>query len=152
MEIVIPLVLVLGLVFGATILLLRWQLRRVGRRWEAEGIEMVRGPVSINYRGHERGGVPLRGNGVMVLTPDDLRVVRLAPYREFVVPLAQVTGVEVKRSWRGGYRPGWPVLVVRYEDAEGADAIGVHVRDVPGWTQAIAEAASVPVPDGSAPE
>lgn len=139
-------VLVALAVWGAVSLLIRRQMGRAMARWQAAGLTISKGPDPVNYRGHLQGELPVRGNGVMALTTTDLRVVRLAPAREFVIPLDQITHLAVRRMWRGSYR-GAPVIGVYYDDDGEENAIGVIVaaRDRQDWLDAIARAAGAPV-------
>ncbi len=68
------------------------------------------------YRGHASVAIPARGNGLLALTDRDLRLMRLVPRREFVVPLAQITKIEQVRAWKGSYKAGRPVIVVYYHE------------------------------------
>lgn len=133
------------MVLGSVVWMLRRQVRRVHARWAADGLVMRRGPVIASYRGHARGGIPLRGNGTLALTQHDVRFSQLVPRREFVIPLNHITRVALHRSWRGSTRVGMPVMAIFYHADQGEDAIGLAVRDVRDWMAAIAAAAQVPV-------
>ena len=131
-------------VLGIILFILRRQIERIRQQWQAAGFTLIKGPEGANYRGHASVTVPMRGNGVVALTPTDLRVVRLMPRKEFVVPLAQITHVTVERAWHGSYRARRPVLVMHYQH-DGEDAIGISLRNIEDWRHAIAQAAHVPV-------
>lgn len=126
---------------------LRRQLDDVSVRWREQGLTIVKGPESANYRGHLSKTVPVRGNGILALTTLDLRFVRLAPPEEFVVPLADITRVVIRRVWQGSYRGGTRVMGIYYRDASlpgGEDAIGLIVRDPADWARSVGLAANVP--------
>ena len=113
-----------------------------------QGRAIVKGPESASYRGHLSMLVPVRGSGVIALTTDAVRFEQLIPKREFVVPLADITRVVIRRTWQGSYRAGGRVVGIYYRDVaqpDGEDAIGLMVRDAPGWASAIAGAAGIPV-------
>jgi len=74
-----------------------------------------------NFLGFERIGadgkrhrqpLAVRGNGTLTLTDSELRFVRALPRKEFVVPLARVTGVGTGRSHNGKWMGWYPVLKV----------------------------------------
>ena len=130
------------------IIRIRRQKQVVQARWTAEGVTFRRGPETANYEGHASITIPVRGTGVLALTDSDLRFARTLPRSEFRVPLDQIVRVEKMQSWHGSYHAGQPVIVISYrEDAAGEDAIGLIVRDTPGWLDAISQAAGVPVTD-----
>lgn len=147
--ILVSVALAILIVFGAVMLLLALALRREARRWRDAGVTFVKGPQSANYRGHASIAVPVKGNGLLALTDTDVRFVRIWPHSEYIIPLTQITGLELRRTWKHSYRPGFLVLLVHYQIDGADDAIGFMVRDVTAWGQAIAEAAQIPPPESS---
>jgi hypothetical protein len=127
--------------------MLRRQIAETTADWQAAGVQIVKGPATGNYRGHLSAAVPVKGVGVLALTDRDLRFVRLKPRQEFVIPLAHITHLVVKRVWKGSYRGGLPVIGVYFDDGVQADAMGVIVarQDQPAWIDAITQAAGVEV-------
>ncbi len=139
--------LVILIILGGALLLLTLTLRREAQRWRDAGVTFIREPASANYRGHASINIPVKGNGLLALTHIDLRFRRILPRSEFIIPLTDITGVELRKSWKHSYRPGFPVLVVHYHAGADQDAIGFMVRDVQDWAAAIAEAAQVAPPE-----
>lgn len=115
--------------------------------------EVIRRHRMANYQGFEfidpdggtrRDWKAVRGNGTLTLTPSELRFARWWPKKEWVIPLASVTHVEVGKGHNGKRALGFPVLKVRIADAEGERVFGVLVgRDdeAEAWAQAIRDAA-----------
>ena len=137
---------VLGFI-GVTLVILmfflRGQVRKIGTAWADQGLTFHKGPEHATYQGHDSATIPLRGSSVLGLTHHDLRLIRLVPRREFVIPLSQITQIEKRRSWKGKYQPGTPVIVVQYQENGQADAIAFSVRDPQGWLDAIAAYAPI---------
>jgi hypothetical protein len=139
--------LILGAVYVVVIRMLQRQLEKTGEQWASQGLTIVKGPDMGNYRGHLSVRIPVRGNGVLALTTDDVRFELFAPRREFTVPLADISRVVVRRTWQGSYKAGMRVVGIHYRDTsvEGnEDALGIGVRDAPGWARAIGQTANVP--------
>jgi hypothetical protein len=143
---VVLLYVVLSLV---TARMVRQKITEMTAHWQAAGVQIVKGPVAGNYRGHLSIAVPVKGLGVLALTDRDLRFVRLKPQQEFVIPLEQITHLVVKRFWKGSYRGGSPVIGVFFHDGVQSDAMGVIVarQDHAAWIDAITQAAGVEVKD-----
>lgn len=145
---------IVGLVVVFYVVLSLWLAHSVKRQtaeftanWQAAGLQIVKGPANANYRGHLSVAMPVKGLGVLALTERDLRFMRLMPRQEFVIPLEQITHLEIKRVWKGSSRGGLPVIGVYFSDGALSDAMGVIVarQDQPAWTDAIAQAAGVEV-------
>jgi hypothetical protein len=79
-----------------------------------------------------RGKGQVRGNGWLVLTPDELRFRQWVPNRETRIPLASITEITTPRSWLGK-SVGRKLLVVRWDE----DAMAWNVRDLDGWLSAL---------------
>ena len=66
------------------------------------GRTIVRQSVGANYFGRSSAGLgQVRGNGVLVLTADELYFLMFAPHRELTIPLNTVTSVSTPRSHLG---------------------------------------------------
>jgi len=93
-----------------------------------------------NARGlglESRGARQVRGNGWLVLTPDELRFRQWVPDRETCIPLAGVTAVATPRWWLDK-SVGSRLLCVRWRGADGTeDAMAWQVRDLDGWLAAL---------------
>lgn len=83
------------------------------------------------------GKTQLRGNGVLVLLPDRLLFERMAARREYVIPLAEITGIETPKSFLGKTR-GVALLKVLWQDAAGkTDSMAWQVGDPGDWISQI---------------
>ncbi len=104
------------------------------------GKPLRRMDLHVNYLGVRSGGLgQIRGNGVLVLTEDELWFYRAAPAREYPVPLDAIRGINMPKSFLGKsiFRP---LLCVEYDTGDGAtDEIGFIVRDPAAWRAAIEE-------------
>lgn len=132
-----------AVVWGVVLFFLRRRTRQIAAEWAAQGLSFRKGPEMATYRGHASVAIPARGNALLGLTDRDLRLIRIVPRREFVVPLAQITKIEQVRAWKGSYKAGRPVIVVYYHDTSTAqdDAIGFSVRNSQAWLEALNAAA-----------
>ena len=108
------------------------------------GLEQELGDAAgrvANARGlglESRGPRQVRGNGWLVLTPDELRFRQWVPDRETRIQLASVTAVETVRVWLGK-TVGSRLLCVRWRTRDGGeDAMAWEVRDLDGWLAALA--------------
>jgi len=117
--------------------------RRRARRLRA-GLEEELGDAAertANARGlglESLGATQVRGNGWLVLTPDELHFRQWVPNRETRIPLAAVTTVETKRWWLGK-SVGSKLLCVRWRTPDGGeDAMAWEVRDLDRWLADIA--------------
>ena len=95
---------------------------------------------SANARGlglQSRGRGQVRGNGWLVLTPEELRFRQWVPQRETTIPLAAVTSVGTERTWLGKW-VGSKLLCVRWRTSHGSeDAMAWQVPDLEGWLAAL---------------
>jgi hypothetical protein len=101
------------------------------------GKQIVRESVGANFFGRSSKGVgQIRGNGALVLTPQDLYFVMFAPRREVVIPLETVTSVTTPRSHLGK-TIGSKLLRVDFRTPAGEDAAAWAVRDAESWAAAV---------------
>jgi hypothetical protein len=128
-----------GAIWVVVLVFVRRRIRRIHAQWVAQGLIIRKGPQTANYIGHERAAHSVDGSCVLALTDHDLRVLRIVPRHEYVIPLAQITHVEQLRAWKNKYRAGSPVVLVHYHDTDAAldDAIGFSLRSAPVWLDAI---------------
>ena len=117
-------------------------------KWEAEGIEFVRGPTGARFGGLESMGIDrvLRGIGLVLITDKDLRVTRSSPLGTWCVPFKQIKGVTIQPAFMG-HRGKTPFIVVRFKKEGEADKLGFQVKDCEAWASDLAEAAGVRVKD-----
>ena len=84
-----------------------------------------------------RGRGQVRGNGRLVLTPEELRFRQWVPQRETTIPLAAIISVGTERAWLGKW-VGSKLLCVRWRSSDGSeDAMAWQVRDLKGWLAAL---------------
>ena len=114
--------------------------------------DVIRERRGANFQGFETvepdGGMRrewkvIRGNGLLTLTSSELRFVRWVPKTEFVIALASVVGVEAGKSHNGKRTFGYPVVKVRFADADGERVFGVLVgraKEADAWVEAITRA------------
>ncbi len=129
--------ILLGVIFGLVLWWLRRKKAAITRRWEREGVIFLRGPEGVNFSGLESQGLAqVRGNGLIALTGEDLRVTRAIPAAEWRIPHRQMKWATLEPSFLGKRR-GRPVLVITFETDMQIDRLGVYVRDGQGWVEAI---------------
>ena len=105
---------------------------------EEELGDSVSRSASVNTLGLEsRGRGQIRGNGRLVLTPDELRFRQSVPQRETAIPREAVTSIGTERTWLGKW-VGSKLLCVRWRTPEGGeDAMAWQLRDLDGWLAAL---------------
>lgn len=125
------------------IVALVWALRRAAQAREAELRQSYPdaelGPEPCQYRGGTGPYPRTRNTAFAVLTRSEL-VVRPLVGIEVVLPLTEISGTRVERSFNG-HRNGRPVLVV--EGARGE--VGVSVGDLEGWRAALVRRTGCPI-------
>ncbi len=94
--------------------------------------------ATVNGLGLESGGRgQVRGNGKLVLTPDELSFRQWVPQRDTTIPLEAIVSVGTERTWLGKW-VGATLLCVRWRTSDGSeDAMAWQVRDLEGWLAAI---------------
>jgi hypothetical protein len=131
-------------IFGLVIWWLRRKQGKISRKWQREGVTFLRGPAMVNVWGLESEGLAqIRGNGVMALTGQELRIARLVPAKEWHLPHHSITHVALEPSFLGKRRTK-PVLVITFAKGGRTDRLGVYVRERQSWLEAIATAANLP--------
>lgn len=132
---VAALLAVLALVFARV----RRRLERRVRARFSDG-EMLGATTAANFFGQlSLGGRQIRGNGALVLTPDCLCFLRAAPEREYVIPLADITGLSLPRVFNGK-SVLTPLLRVDFRHDGADDAMAWALREPQLWLDAIAAA------------
>lgn len=130
----------------------RWDRHRANTvdKWQAEGVEFVKGPAGGNFGGLESDGAmgTVRGIGFVVLTEDDLRVTRAVPPGVWYIPLRHIERVMLRPAFLTK-QGKVPFIVVEFIDEERGeiDRLGFRLKQFEAWVEAIAEAAGVPVED-----
>lgn len=88
------------------------------------------------------GHVQNRGNGVLVLTKDQLYFLKAMPRRELVIPVNAITAVKNPRSHLGKSNMVKLLRVEFNNDKGEMDAVAWMVgKDVDAWTSAVEKAA-----------
>jgi hypothetical protein len=94
--------------------------------------------AEVNFYGvASKGRGQVRGNGTLVLTPDELIFFQLMPAREIRVPRNAITGTEVARSFLGKTQ-GRDLLVVSWSVDGGDDKAAFLLRELDGWRHDLA--------------
>ncbi len=125
----------------------RWWLRdklaKETRQWEREGVIFSKKPAMSNFAGIEsQGMIKVRGNGVIALTTEDLRITRAVPAAKWCIPHNHIKAVTLENSFLGKRR-GSKVLVITFEKEGYQDRIGVYVGNSLDWANAIKEVANL---------
>lgn len=115
-------------------------IRRLGRKVIAEVLQKYPehslsriDPLANLFGVRSRGLKQIRGNGVLLVTSGELYFRMLAPRREVTIPVRDITGMGVEKSFLGKSK-GIPLLRVDYRDGMGGtDSAAWAVRDVNGW-------------------
>lgn len=126
-----------GLIFGVIWLLQSFVITRLKRhatqtvqRWEQAGVNIVHGPEGSNFGGLQSMGVArVRGNGIIALTEQDVRVTRLLPAGEWIIPFDSITEVSLQRWFLTHANLRTPYLIIAFNRLGTLDALGVQVRD-----------------------
>ena len=79
-----------------------------------------------------KGMGQIRGNGPLVLTPDQLWFQLLVPQRELSIPLSTIQQVEI-RSHHLRKTRFTPLLYVEYQTPTGSDSVAWQVEDPEAW-------------------
>ncbi len=99
-----------------------------------EGKEIIMRSSFANFFGQESKGVKqVRGNGLIVLTKDELYFEMYAPKRQFNVPLKSISKIETVK-WHLKKTKSRPLLKVIYKNELGEnDSLAWLVRDLDSW-------------------
>ncbi|MGD8412685.1 MAG: hypothetical protein PVF33_00545 [Candidatus Latescibacterota bacterium] len=107
----------------------------IGRKFA--GKQIVRESIGANFFGRSSKGIgQIRGNGALVLTPQELYFIMFAPRKELIIPLDDVTSVSTPRSHLGK-TIGSKLLKVDFRTPAGEDAAAWAVRDVEDWAATV---------------
>jgi hypothetical protein len=135
LKIILPVfagLLVVMVVIRFAIAWLRRRTREHIRRKFA-GKLIVRDSIGANFFGRLSVGMgQIRGNGVLVLTPDELYFMMFVPRREVTIPLDRITSVSTPRSHLGK-TVGIKLLRVDFASESGEDAVAWAVQRLGQW-------------------
>jgi len=101
------------------------------------GQRIILTALNANFFGQQsKGGMRVRGNGILVLTEIELWFSLAAPERELSIPVSQISKVKLKRSHLGKtvFRP---LLYVEFSSSTGDDSIAWAVQNPGKWKDAI---------------
>jgi hypothetical protein len=126
-----------------------WFIARLARRRLPEamaaadraGADTLRvAPMTQYYGVVSAGRGQLRGNGVLILTAEELRFDMWSPERRLVIPLAAVLRVDATKRHVGKYSVK-PLLRVTWRDAQGLeDAAAWALTEREEWMRALEDA------------
>ncbi len=97
----------------------------------------VQRSAGVNFYGvASKGAGQVRGNGTLVLTPDELVFSQLMPAREIRVPRAAITATEVASGFLGKTQ-GRDLLVVSWSADGVDDKAAFLLRELDAWRTAL---------------
>jgi hypothetical protein len=133
-ALVLGILIFVALALAVTLIPIARRAKRQRAGLEQELGDGVRRTANARGLGLEsRGAGQVRGNGWLVLTPDELRFRQWVPQRDTRIPLDAVTTVETKRVWLGK-SVGSRLLCVRWRMPDGTeDAMAWQVRELDEW-------------------
>jgi len=101
----------------------------IGRKFE--GREILYSSPGASYFGRESAGLwQVRGNGDLIITPDEVYFEMWFPKRILVIPMHSVVSVETPKSFKGRsvFRP---LLKISFSDEIGRkDSVAWYVKDL----------------------
>lgn len=120
-------------------------------KWQADGVEFIRGPSGGQFGGLESMGVKrvITGIGLVVMTEKDLRVTRAQPVGSWIVTYRQIKGVSIRWKFMGDVSKKTPFIVVRFVKDGQPDKLGFRVNNYEEWAEALAEEAGVTLKEQS---
>jgi hypothetical protein len=128
----------------------RWNRHKAATvgKWEAEGLEFIRGPRGGQFGGLESMGANrvIRGIGFVAMTTKDLRVTRAMPEGAWCVTFKQIKGVTIQPAFLD-HKGKTPFIVVRFVKDGKMDKLGFLVKDFETWAEELAKAAEVSLKD-----
>lgn len=105
---------------------------------KSKGKDVLGVSSSANFFGQESLGVTqLRGNGVLVLTNEELYFEMWLPKREFHIPISSIVDIETPKSHLGKTKFR-PLLKVVFKNEKGEiDSVAWLLRNVPHWKEGL---------------
>lgn len=111
--------------------------QRIQERFPTE--QIVLSETSANFFGLEsRGSLQFRGNGVLVLTQDELWFSRFIMREDITIPTNTIQAVRLVDSHLGKRILGRQLIYVQFQGAGGLDSAAWLVADPNRWQSAIA--------------
>lgn len=114
-------------------------------KWQAAGVEFIRGPSGGQFGGLESMGAKraITGIGLVVMTAKDLRVTRAQPLASWIVTYKQIKGVSLRWKFLGEVSKKTPFIVVRFVKDGQPDKLGFRVNNYEEWAEELAKKAGV---------
>ena len=84
-----------------------------------------------------RGRKQLKGNGILILTREELHFHMLLPNREWTLPVSSIQKIENPRSFMGKSILRPLLKVTFFDEAGWSDEIAFSVPDVSAWTASL---------------
>lgn len=110
---------------------------RIQERFPAE--QIVLSEATANFLGLEsRGSWQMRGNGVLVLTSDELWFSRFVKREDITIPTQMIQDVRLVDSHLGKRVIGRTFIYVQFQTDSGLDAVAWLVKSPERWQEAIA--------------
>lgn len=142
-SILIPITILVVLVIS--LLIIQKRVKAVGAKdiesYFPDPSTIWRTEPSANFFGlKSRGAFQIRGNGVLVLTAEELWFSRFALQLVISIPLKQIQDVCLVKSHLGKRVFGSQLLYVEFQTSEGVDAVAWFVAQPQEWQSAITNA------------
>ena len=137
-ALVVAIFVVIALAFSIVLIPVSRRAKRVQTGLDEEFGDSIERSANVSSLGlQSRGRGQVRGNGRLVLTPDELRFRQWIPQHETTIPIAAVTSVGTERTWLSKW-VGSKLLCVRWRASDGSeDAMAWQVPDLEGWLAAL---------------
>jgi hypothetical protein len=118
-------------------------------KWQADGVEFIRGPSGSQFGGLESMGAKrvITGVGLAVMTKKDLRVTRAQPVGSWIVTYKQIKGVSIRWKFLGEVSKKTPFIVVRFVKDGQPDKLGFRINNYEEWAEELAEESGVTLKD-----
>lgn len=109
---------------------------RIQERFPTE--QIILSETSANFFGLEsRGSFQIRGNGALVLTPDELWFSRFIKRDDITIPIQSIQEVRLVDSHLGKRILGRKLIYVQFQTPRGKDSIAWLVADPETWKMKI---------------
>lgn len=99
----------------------------------ARGERLLRGPEQGGYSTASARFGKVRSTSVIALSETRFICKRLA-LEDFEIPLGEITGVRLEKTFGGRWVPGSPILVLDLSDST---EVGFQLRDAEAWKTAV---------------
>jgi hypothetical protein len=135
--------LLLGAIFYFVGSATRRRVEEIRAELSARGDRLLRGPEQGGYSTASARFGKMRSTSVIALSEARFICKRLA-MEDFEIPLGEIKGVRLEKTFGGRYVPKSPILVLDLHDKT---EVGFQLRDAEAWKAAVQEAlqASEPV-------